>query len=107
MTAAKKKALIVFIVSSVIVAIALCVLPVEFFNGEATWTVNDTTITKDHNLSLSYFFGLGLENSEVQYADSFRLTGQGWMLAFIFIFGIPGLIAYRMYITSSASKEEE
>ena len=87
MSAAGKKALIVFIVSSVIVGIALCVLPVEFFNGEATWTVNDTTITKEHNLSLSYFFGLGLENSEVQYADSFRLTGQGWMLAFIFIFG--------------------
>ncbi|MCR9172314.1 MAG: hypothetical protein NXI10_07490 [bacterium] len=106
MSAAKKKALIVFIVSSVIVAIALCVLPVEFFNGEVTWTVNETTITKDQNLSLSYFFGLGLEDSSLQYADSFRLTGQGWMLAFIFIFGIPGLIAYRMYITSNTSKEE-
>lgn len=106
MSAPAKKALIVFIVSSAIVAIALCVLPVEFFNGEATWTVNETTITKDQNLSLSYFFGLGLENSDVQYAESFRLTGKGWMLAFIFIFGIPGLIAYRMYITSSSSKEE-
>lgn len=106
MSAATKKSLIVFIVSSAIVAIALCVLPVEFFNGEATYTVNDTTITKPQNLSLSYFFGLGLENSTIQYADSFRLTGQGWMLTFIFIIGIPGLIAYRMYITGSSSKEE-
>jgi len=106
MSAPAKKALIVFIISSVIVGIVLCVLPVEFFNGEATWTVNDTTITKDQNLSLSYFFGLGLEDSSVQYADSFRLKGQGWMLAFIFIFGIPSLIAYRMYITSSTSKED-
>ena len=106
MSAATKKSLIVFIVSSVIVAIVLCVLPVEFFDGEVTWTVNETTITKDQNLSLSYFFGLGLEDSNLQYADSFRLKGQGWMIAFIFIFGIPGLIAYRMYITSSSSKEE-
>ena len=106
MSAAAKKSLIVFIVSSVIVGIVLCVLPVEFFTGEVTWTVNDATVTTDHNLSLSYFFGLGFEGSDVEHADSFRLTGQGWMLAFIFIFGIPGLIAYRMYITTSSSKVE-
>ena len=105
MNAAAKKAVIVFGISSAIVAIALCVLPVEFFNGEVTWTVNDTTITKEQSLSLSYFFGMGLENSDVQFADSYRLTGQGWMLAFIFIFGIPGLIAYRMYITKSTKEE--
>lgn len=107
MSAAAKKALIVFGISVVVVALALCLLPVEFFNGEATWTINDTTITQDHNLSLSYYFGIGLENSDVQFADSYRLTGQGWLLAFIFIFGIPGLIAYRMFITSSLPKDNK
>jgi hypothetical protein len=110
MSAAAKKPLIVFAISSVVVALALCLLPVEFFNGEVTWTVNDTTITRDHSLSLSYFFGIGLENTPVQLADSFRLTAQGWILVFIFIVGIPGLISYRMYITRSTSddtKEDE
>lgn len=107
MSAAAKKSLIIFAISSVVVALALCLLPVEFFNGEVTWTINDTTITRDHSLSLSYFFGIGLEDTLVELADSFRLTAQGWILVFIFIFGIPGLISYRMYITSTTSKEKK
>jgi len=104
MSAAVKRSVLVFGISVVLIALVLCLVPVELFNGEATWTINDTTISKAQNLSLSYFFGIGLENSDVAYADSFRLTGQGWMLAFIFILGIPGLISYRIYLTSN--KEE-
>lgn len=104
MSAAVKKSVLVFGISVVVIALIMCLVPVELFNGEATWTINDTSITRDHNLSLSYFFGIGLEDSEIAYADSFRLTAQGWMLAFIFILGIPGLIAYRIYLTSN--KEE-
>lgn len=105
MNAAAKKALIVFGISVVVVGVILCVVPIELFNGEVTWLLNGEEQTFEQNLSLSYFFGIGIEGEQLNYVKSFRLTGQGWMLAFIMIVGIPGLIAYRMYLKGTVSKE--
>jgi hypothetical protein len=105
MSPAAKKAFLVFGISTVVVAIILCVVPVELFNGEVTWIMNGEEKTYTQNLSLSYFFGIGVDEAQLKYVKSFRLTGQGWMLAFIFIVGIPGLIAYRLYLKNSSTEE--
>ncbi|GAB5416678.1 MAG: hypothetical protein Crog4KO_21670 [Crocinitomicaceae bacterium] len=107
MSAAAKKALIVFSISTVVIAVVLCVIPVDLFNGEVVWNINGQQITREQNLSLSYFFGIGVEEVQWKYVDSFRLTAQGWLLVFIIIVGIPGLIAYRMYLKATTSKESE
>lgn len=101
MSAAAKKAFLVFGISVLVVGVALCVIPVELFNGEVTWILNGKEVTYQQNLSLSYFFGIGLDGEQLEYVKSFRLTGQGWMLAFIVIIGIPGLISYRIYLKNS------
>jgi len=105
MSAAAKKAFIVFGISVVVIGVALCLVPVELFNGEVTWILNGKEVTYEQNLSLSYFFGIGIEGEQLEYVKSFRLTAQGWLLAFICIIGIPGLISYRIYLTNSGDKE--
>jgi len=107
MSAAAKKALIVFGIGAVVVAAILCTIPVDLFDGEVVWNINGQEVARPQNLSLSYFFGIGVDAEQLQYVESFRLTGQGWMLVFIFIIGIPGLIAYRMYLKATTSKEAE
>jgi hypothetical protein len=58
-----------------------------------------STITlKDHNLSLSYFVGMGLNPGDLEGIKSFKLTPWGWALAFCYIFLLPGIIAYRIYM---------
>ena len=91
----------------VVVGVILCVVPIDLFNGEVTWVVNGEERIVPQNLSLSYFFGIGIDGQNLDYVKSFRLTGQGWLLVFIVIIGIPGLIAYRMYLKATVSKEKD
>lgn len=107
MSAAAKKALIVFSISAVAVAVILCVVPVDLFDGEVVWSIEGHEFTREQNLSLSYFFGIGVQDAQWEYVDSFRLTAQGWLMVFIIILGIPGLIAYRMYLKATTSKEAD
>ena len=63
-----------------------------------------STITvKDHNLSLSYFVGMGLNPGDLEGIKSFKLTPWGCALAFCYIFLLPGLIAYRIYMKQKAT----
>ena len=58
-----------------------------------------STITlKDHNLSLSYFVGMGMNPGDLEGVKSFKLTPWGWALAFCYIFLLPGIIAYRIHM---------
>ena len=63
-----------------------------------------STITvKDHNLSLSYFVGMGLNPGDLEGIKSFKLTPWGWALAVCYIFLLPGLIAYRIHMKQKAT----
>ncbi|MGY8925672.1 MAG: hypothetical protein ACKVJC_00100, partial [Flavobacteriales bacterium] len=54
--------------------------------------------TADDNLSLSNFIGIGIEGMNEQGIVDFYLTAKGVILAFIYILGFPGLLAYRIYL---------
>ena len=49
-------------------------------------------------LSLSYFIGLGYDESEMVYVKDFYLTTKGIFMAVIFIIGFPALLAFRLYL---------
>jgi hypothetical protein len=90
---------LVFIGLSLIISIILFSLPINLFPGEIVMERGLSTITlKDHNLSLSYFVGMGLNPGDLVGIKSFKLTPWGWALAFCYIFLLPGLIAYRIYM---------
>jgi len=48
-------------------------------------------------LSLSYFLGIGYNEKDMENVEDFYLTGEGYTLAICFLFGIPFLIALRIY----------
>jgi hypothetical protein len=78
-------------------------LPINLFPGEIVMERGLSTITlKDHNLSLSYFVGMGLNPGDLEGIKSFKLTPWGWALAFCYIFLLPGIIAYRIYMKQKA-----
>ena len=59
-----------------------------------------TSKTISAPLSLSYFIGVGFQESEMDNIENFYLTGEGYAMAFCFMFGIPFLIALRVYLNS-------
>jgi hypothetical protein len=89
----------VFIGLSVFITIILFTLPINLFPGEIVLQQGLSTITiKDHNLSLSYFIGLGLNPGDLDGVKSFRLNAWGWALAACYILLLPGIIAYRIHM---------
>ena len=44
------------------------------------------------------FIGIGIEGMNEQGIVDFYLTAKGVILAFIYILGFPGLLAYRIYL---------
>ena len=95
---------LVFIGLSLLISIILFSLPINLFPGEIVMERGLSTITvKDHNISLSYFVGMGLNPGDLEGIKSFKLTPWGWALAFCYIFLLPGIIAYRIYMKQKAT----
>jgi hypothetical protein len=95
---------LVFIGLSLIISIILFSLPINLFPGEIVMERGLSTITlKDHNLSLSYFVGMGMNPGDLEGVKSFKLTPWGWALAFCYIFLLPGIIAYRIHMKQKAT----
>jgi hypothetical protein len=94
---------LVFIGLSLIISVILFSLPINLFPGEIVMERGLSTITlKDHNLSLSYFVGMGMNPGDLEGVKSFKLSPWGWALAFCYIFLLPGIIAYRIYMKQKA-----
>jgi hypothetical protein len=106
MSAAVKRSLILFVVTSVIISVVLFVFPINLFDGEVIYIVNGTDVVEQQPLSLSYFIGIGYEESVMEGIKDFYLTGKGWLMVFIILIGIPGLFAYRMYLKATTPKSE-
>jgi len=94
---------LVFIGLSLIISVILFCLPINLFPGEIVMERGLSTITlKDHNLSLSYFVGMGMNPGDLEGVKSFKLSPWGWALAFCYIFLLPGIIAYRIHMKQKA-----
>lgn len=94
---------LVFIGLSLIISVILFSLPINLFPGEIVMERGLSTITlKDHNLSLSYFVGMGMNLGDLEGVKSFKLSPWGWALALCYIFLLPGIIAYRIHMKQKA-----
>lgn len=98
-----KKPLAYFIALTLLFALIFFLLPINLFDGVIVLQDGLQEISVERQISLSYFIGIGYDVSEMDGVVDFYLTKQGFMMAFIFILGFPGLFAYRMYLRSSKS----
>ena len=88
----------VFLIVFFIISIPLFLFPINLFSGMIVF--GKLGVEKDVPLSLSYFIGLGYDPSDLKSmgVTDFYLTVQGKILAFIFLLGIPSLLAYSAYL---------
>lgn len=93
----------VFFLVFALIAIPLCIFPINLFSGEIHYENGLGEFVVDAPLSLSYFFGLGMNEGDTIGLKSFNLTISGYLTAFIFLIGIPGLVAYRIYLGSKSN----
>ena len=96
-----KKPIIIALILSSILATLFFTLPINLFDGVIVYKEGISTINVEKQLSLSYFVGLGFEEADMSNVDSFYLTLKGKVMAVIFIFGFPSLLAVRMYSKAS------
>lgn len=104
MTSMKTRSLAIFVICAVILSIILFTLPINIFDGQIDYKEPHREYTINARLSLSYFIGLGYDEADMEFVDAIRLTVKGWWMAIIFIFGFPGLLAYRLYLRAKKRK---
>ena len=103
------KPFVVFAILSIVLATVFFLFPINLFDGEVVVESGLQKYTKEMPLSLSYFIGIGTEGMEESHIIDFYLNPKGIIVACILIFGMPALIAYRLYlkVTSVGKKEDE
>lgn len=96
-----KKPLVLFSVLAFILACVFFLFPINVFDGIIVYEDHQSDFLLETPLSLSYFIGLGYDAEDMVGVKDFYLTTKGIAMAFIFILGFPGLLAYRMYLKST------
>ncbi|OFZ66698.1 MAG: hypothetical protein A3D92_19810 [Bacteroidetes bacterium RIFCSPHIGHO2_02_FULL_44_7] len=91
-----KKPWILFFSLSLVLASIFFFFNVAIFDGKIEFDGPDGGFVMDAKLSLSYFIGIGIEPEDMVGVKDFYLTAQGIFMAFVFILGLPALLAYRM-----------
>jgi len=88
----------IFLLTFCCTAIPLFLFPINLFPGIIE--INQGRASLEAPLSLSYFIGLGYDSKDLEelQVTSFYLTTKGYILAFIFILGLPGILSYASYV---------
>jgi hypothetical protein len=99
-----KKAVLTFLFIAVAISLPLCLFPINLFEGEIVMSNGLQELKTQAPLSLSYFFGLGYDEADMVGIDRFYLLPKGYFTLILFLIGIPGIFAYRVYLKNDASK---
>ena len=95
-----KKPLVLFSVLAFILTCVFFLFPINVFDGVIVYEDHQSDFIVETPLSLSYFIGLGYDPKDMIGVKDFYLTVKGIVMAFVFILGFPGLLAYRMHLKS-------
>lgn len=93
-----RKPLVLFFTLAFILACTFFLFPINVFDGVIVYNDANSDFILETPLSLSYFIGLGFDEAEMVGVKDFYLTTKGIVMAFVFILGFPGLLAYRMHL---------
>ena len=98
------KPLYVFFLLFVVLSIAFCCFPINIFDGEIVYQQGISVLKEMRPLSLHFVLGLEYSKSELANimpgytVKDYYLLPKGYAMAFIFIVGIPALLAYRVHL---------
>jgi hypothetical protein len=95
---------LVFFLCFVVIALPLFIFPINLFSGEIVIANGLQNVVEEAPLSLSYFVGNGYDPADLLNIASFRLTVRGWIMAVIFLIGMPALVAYRFHLSQHKRK---
>jgi len=93
----------IFLISVILISIPLFIFPINIFKGMIIYKSNIVEVPIKTNLSLSYFIGLGYDDKDLEGIKEFYLLPEGYFFCLVVLIGIPGLLAYRMYLKGKDS----
>ena len=96
-----KKPIIIFLITLISLTFLFFVFPINIFDGKIVYESSSKELIINAPLSLSYFIGLGYEDSDMVSVKDFYLTLKGAIMALILIFGFPILLAFRVYFKNN------
>ena len=85
-----------FLTLFILLFLTFLLLPINIFDGEIIYQKGLVTMTEKRPLSLYFISGLEYSKSELKGIKEFHLLPKGYLMAFLFILGIPALTAYRV-----------
>ena len=100
-----KRPIVLFLTLSFVLALIFFLFPINIFDGVIVYNDASSNFILETPLSLSYFIGLGYDDTDMLGVKDFYLTTKGIVMAFVFILGFPGLLAYRMHLKSKQNKK--
>lgn len=101
----RKKQLIIFGISMLVIAAILFLVPINLFDGEIVFSINGFERVEKAKLSLSYFIGIGASAEDLKDVKDFYLVPMGYFFAFLIIVCLPALISYRFYLKDTKDKK--
>ena len=93
-----KKPILIFLGMFLVLLCIFFLFPINLFDGVIVYEEPHRSYEIETRLSLSYFIGMGYDLADMTYVKSFYLTSKGWFMAFLFVVGIPLLVAYRVWL---------
>ncbi len=100
-----KKYVPVFLITFIVISLLLFIFPINLFDGEIIYQSGIQERVIKAPLSLSYFIGLGYDESDMVGVKSFYLLPVGYLMAFLFLFAIPALVSYRVQLGKSKKQQ--
>jgi hypothetical protein len=90
------KPLNTFLTLFILLFLTFLLLPINIFDGEIIYQKGLVTMAEKRPLSLYFVSGLEYSKGELKGIKEFHLLPKGYLMAFLFILGIPALTAYRV-----------
>lgn len=93
-----KRSIIVFLLSFVVLLLIFFLLPINIFDGEIVYKQGLVSFKEQRPLSLHFVSGLEYAENELKGIKDYYLLPKGYITAFLFIFCLPALVSYRIYL---------
>jgi len=94
-----------FLILFIFLILLFFLLPINIFDGEIIYQQGLVTMKEKRPLSLHFVAGLEYAKTELKGIKEYHLLGKGYLMAFLFIVGIPAIVAYRVNLGFKNKKE--